>query len=358
MWKAPKGYDNDIVNKTIKPNGDARFIQKAFIEVAKGLTSIDSIRRSLNREGFKCSKQQFVNLLKNPFYIGELRIEAWKNEPEEIVKGLHEAIVDESLFEQVQHIFSGKNKNCPKPSKFNSLFPLRGHLICKECGSNLTASSSKGRNKKYHYYHCQHGCKERIEAEVVNKTFDSYLSGLQVKSEVAELYTEIIKDVFREEEGSKEEQINAMRSKANVLREKLASLDDKYLSDTISDDDYRRMSERLKKDISRHEEEVVQLENKETNLEKHFTYGISFLSNLTFYYDHAPIELKHKIIGSIFPEKLIFENEKYRTTKTNSLISLICSESGSKKGLKTRQAIISDGLSTWAPPPGLEPGTP
>ena len=94
------------------------------------------------------------------------------------------------------------------------------------------------------------------------------------------------------------------------------------------------------------------------SLEKHFAYGITFLTHLPFYYDNAPIELKHKIVGSIFPEKLIFENEKYRTTKTNSLISLICSESMNKRGYKTKQAIISDGLSNWAPPPGLEPGTP
>lgn len=358
MWKAPKGYDNDLVNKIIKVNAESKFIKKGFIEVAKGLTSVDAIRKSLNQEGFKCSKQQFVNLLRNHLYIGKILIKAWRNEPEEIVKGLHEAIVDEGLFEQVQDILNGKGKKFPKPSKFNPLFPLRGHLICKACGSSLTASSSTGRSKKYHYYHCQHGCKERIEAEVINSTFDIYLKSLQVNSEIAELYTEIIKDVYKQEEGSKEDKVKAIQAQVNLMLDKLTALDDKYLSGTIGDDDYKRMSDRLKKDISRLNDEKKQLEQFETNLDKHFTYGITFLSHLSFYYNNAPLELKHKIIDSIFPEKLIFENKKYRITKTNSLISLMCSESISKNGYKRKKAIISDGFPNWAPPPGLEPGTP
>jgi site-specific DNA recombinase len=356
-WKAPKGYTNDIVTKTVVQNNDAKFIRKAFREVAKGLSSIDAVRKDLNKEGFKCSKQQFINLLRNKFYIGWLWLKAWKIEPEEFVKGLHEPIVDEDIFEQVQEILRGKSRKSSKPSKYNSLFPLRGHLICKDCGANLTASSSTGRSKRYHYYHCQHGCKERIEAEVVNNTFNSYLKSFQVSNEVAELYIEIIKDVFKEEEGSKEDKAKSLRAKINALQADLTRADNNFLSGTLGDANYKRISERLMSDIDRVEDEIKQLGRAETNLERHFTYGVNMLTNLTFYFNNAPIEIKHKIVGSIFPEKLIFENESYRTTKVNSLVSLMCSKSTSKDVVKTKQAIIADGLSTWALPPGLEPGT-
>lgn len=48
------------------------------------------------------------------------------------------------------------------------------------------------------------------------------------------------------------------------------------------------------------------------------------LLNLDKYYVTKNTEVKQKIIGSMFPEKLTFENNEYRTTKTNEAVELIC----------------------------------
>ncbi len=75
------------------------------------------------------------------------------------------------------------------------------------------------------------------------------------------------------------------------------------------------------KSITSNIEKVSQeIADKETNLEAHMQKGLSILTQLSYYYNHAPIHLKQKIIGSIFPEKLIFNGNKYRTTKVNSFI--------------------------------------
>lgn len=348
-WKAPKGYNNDKINKTIEKNNDAKFIYRAFNEVALNIKPIDVIRKQLNKEGFKCCKQQFINLLRNPFYAGKVVIKEWSEEPEQIVNGLHKAIVDKELYEKVQDILRGRRRKSAKAKKYNSLFPLRGHLICKKCGSNLTASSSSGRNKKYHYYHCQNGCNERINATLANTKFNEYLEELQINNEIASLYSEVIKDVFEKEEGSKEGRIRDFKHRINSLENKLTNLDDKFLSDSIPADDYKRMSKNLKTDIKNLTEEVKLLKGTETNLEKHFSFRISILNHLLFYFENAALEIKHKLIGSIFPEKLIFDDEKYRTIRTNSLISLICSNSNTYGSIKKRQAIISDSLSNLAP---------
>ncbi|HSZ71464.1 MAG TPA: zinc ribbon domain-containing protein, partial [Cytophagaceae bacterium] len=291
-------------------------------------------------------------------YKGFIKIEEWKNEPEEVVKGLHEAIIDEQLFGRVQNILLKKNKNAAKPSKYQPLFPLRGHLICKQCGCLLTASSSKGRSKKYDYYHCQHGCKERTEAAVINSSFIVHLSSLQIDKQIALVYKEVIKDVYHQEEGSKESQIAGFSRNITSLTEKQKKLDDKFISDVISGDDYKRMSIQLKTDLEKLKQEKEIMENAETNFQKHFSSGISFLSDLVYYYDLAPIELKHRMIDSIYPEKLIFDGIKYRTTKINSFVDLIASKSIKIDVKQKRQAIFSDDLSKVAPPLGLEPRTP
>jgi len=78
---------------------------------------------------------------------------------------------------------------------------------------------------------------------------------------------------------------------------------------------------------------------------------------LQFYYSNAPLELKHQITGSIFPEKLVFNGKSYRTIKENIFISLLCSDTINYDKIIKEKAIISDGLSSVAPPSGLEPET-
>ena len=356
-WKAPKGYTNDTINKRVVKGKDAHFILKGFNEVSKGLGSIEAIGKELVAEGFICSKQQFLNLLRNPFYIGKIRINEWKDEPEEMVRGLHDALIDEETFERVQMIINNKGKRFAKPSKFNDRFPLRGHLECPRCGNNLTGSSSKGRKMKYHYYHCQSGCKERIDSDLANTQFIDYLESLQISPEVVELYNEIIRDVYEEEEGSKEQKVQMQSRKLNDTKQKLRGIDDKFISDSIPTEDYNRISSILKDEIQRIEDEMHSMAAVQTNYDKYLNYGLSFLTHIKTYFDNASIEVKHKMLDSIFPEKLVFEDEKYRTAEMNSFVSLITSKSNSYAGMETRKAAIADSSSSLAPPLGLEPRT-
>ena len=357
MWQAPKGYLNDKLNKTIHPNEDADYIKKGFLEVSYGIKSPDMVRKELNSFGFKCSKQSFSKILKDTFYTGRILIKAWNDEPEQIVKGIHQAIIDDDLFERVQNILNGRKRNQPKKSKLNGLYPLRGHLICRLCGNNLTASSSKGNTKKYDYYHCQHGCKERIPAMLANAEYEKLLKSFVVNKEISDLYTEALKDVYEQNEGLKEKKIQDLLKSISTSEDKLKSIDDKLINNTLDIDNYTRIANSLKNDIKQSHQEIAILSETETNLDKQLKYGINFISHLDYYYINAPLELKGKITSSIFPEKLIFEEKNYRTMNKNSLVSLICSDSISWKRNNNKKAIIADGLSSVAPPSGLEPET-
>lgn len=55
---------------------------------------------------------------------------------------------------------------------------------------------------------------------------------------------------------------------------------------------------------------------------KYVSFGLGLLQNVRSYYEEAEAPVKSKIIGSIFPENLYFENKKYRTTKINELFTL------------------------------------
>jgi site-specific DNA recombinase len=357
VWRAPRGYINDKQTKSTLVSDEAHYVIKAFEEVAIGLKSVDSIRKELNRKGFKCSKQGFLNILTNIFYTGTILIHQRGDEEQELVKGIHEPLISEETFNRVQTILSGRSRKQPKLGKINELFPLRGHLNCHICGSILTASSSRGRNSNYSYYHCQRGCKVRFNSEVANSCFVGYLDSIIVNPEVVELYSAILKDTFEKNEGSKEQESQKIEAEINSKKLSLKKADDKLLNGEIASEDYRRIVEGIKTGITNLELTKSDLMQIETNLERHFKYGASLITHLSYYYTNAPIEVKHRLIGSIFPEKLVYSDDSYRTTRTNSLISLMCSDSIGYTGTKSEKATLSNGLSTLAPPVGLEPTT-
>ena len=105
----PKGYTrsyDEHRRMLIVPSGDAPFVREAFALVARHTDwPLDQVRRQLNERGFRCSKNQFTLLLRNPLYAGKIHLPAWRDEPEELVDGLHEALVSLATFERVQARF-------------------------------------------------------------------------------------------------------------------------------------------------------------------------------------------------------------------------------------------------------------
>lgn len=115
MGKAPFGYKN-ARNKedsaTLEANPKtAPLVVKAFKEFSTGIYSAEELRKILLKEGLKVSKQGFLNMLQNPLYTGKLRLKEWKNEPSEIIDGLHDGIIEVNTFNTVQDIFNGKKKD-------------------------------------------------------------------------------------------------------------------------------------------------------------------------------------------------------------------------------------------------------
>ena len=102
----------------------------------------------------------------------------------------------------------------------------------------------------------------------------------------------------------------------------------------------RTNAERYSRILSRYENEVQELENKVDMLETlnrkdikpKLHYAIILINNLVMYVKDAPVEVKIKLIGSIFPEKVIFDGKQHRTKKLNRVLDLIYNETNELRG--------------------------
>ena len=102
---AAYGFKNvrDELNRPIIVHSSmADVIRKAFELLATGTWQIKLLRKKLYGKGLKISKSNFSTLFRNPIYCGFIRLKAFKDEEEEVVQGIHEPIVNEELFYEVQ----------------------------------------------------------------------------------------------------------------------------------------------------------------------------------------------------------------------------------------------------------------
>lgn len=182
MGRAPYGYMNRSKEDGRKyiavKEPEASALKWAFNEIAKGVLAADQVRQELNKNtrNRQIGKSNFHIMIRNPLYCGKIFIPKHKDEEAHFVKGQHEAIIDEKLFNAVQQILDGNRKIKRPNSKVLSdeNLPLRGFLICPKCRRNLTGSASTGRNGKYYYYHCIASCGFRQKAEHTNEIFEKF----------------------------------------------------------------------------------------------------------------------------------------------------------------------------------------
>lgn len=358
---APKGYKpgRDATNRPIMiPSDDAPYVLEAFTEMAKGIFSMEEVRAKLRRKGFRCSKNQFTLLLRNPVYAGRIVIPAWRDERAEEVEGVHEPIVSRELFAKVQTILDGRTgRRTGKPARRNEELPLRGHLMCSRCGGNLTGSASKGNGGTFYYYHCQKGCRERFRANEANQAFTTYLQSISVAPEVADLYAEVMADIFKEHEGDREKELQGLRSEIATIDGRLLTADMKYVEGKLETDSYHRVKESYTTKKAELEGRAMDLERTDSNFMRYVRYGFSLATDLAGRFNAASLEVKQKMVGLIFPDKVVYSEGTYRTTRLNEAIALLAGKRSESVGVKTEQAVISDGPSYVAPRVGLEPTT-
>lgn len=184
---------------------------------------------------------------------------------------------------------------------------------------------------------------------------DDFMKSLTMSSEILELYMAILEDTFKSNEGDRKKQIQGLKERIKDQEDKIARCDDMLLSREIDRDSHQRMISKLKEEIAILRKKIELQESSETGFMKYCRFGIPLLSNLSGFYMNANLEIKQKLLGSIFPAKLHFRENSYRTTPLNPALALILQKNKVLENKKTGQTIFEESLSGELPTTGLEP---
>ncbi len=355
MGHAPMGYANkrDDFNKPcLIPNVSAPLVKYAFEQLATGQYNIESARKLVNRSGLKISRNAFWHMVRNPIYIGKIFIPAYKDEEVAIVLGKHKAIISDALFYDVQDIVLGRKRiGFPTQHSKQDCLPLRGFLKCAKCGKTLTGSGSKGNGGKYYYYHCTKGCKERFRATVANELLYDIFKQISGNKNLLKTIEHITIDQYKHDNTGQALEVENVMKEIDVYRKRLQKAQILMLDEQLDAGDYKDIKFRLEPEIDKLVRKQLKLSERNPEERAILEFGIYFLNNVAELFTKAGLEAKHQIIGSMFPEKMIFENNELRTNVEDGVIPLLLNTS---KGFILKKG---GGTNKFAPPSQKVPQT-
>ena len=106
------------------------------------------------------------------------------------------------------------------------------------------------------------------------------------------------------------------------------------------------LAERCEKMLLRSESEIGDMDEKieilknanRANIEPKLNYAMMLINNIDRYIRDAPVEVKIKLIGSIFDEKIEFDGNSYRTNSVNKVLELIYEQTNELRGCKNEKS--------------------
>ncbi|UYN96066.1 MAG: recombinase family protein [Enhydrobacter sp.] len=256
-WKAPTGYldQGKARPKTIDPV-KGPLVRAAFELYATKRFSYHTLALELQRKGLRANSGKplalhtMTRILRNPFYVGIIRLERTG----EVFQGIHEPLVEARVFQRVQDIIDGREN----VRSAHHVFAFRRLLTCGLCKYALTGERQKG----HVYYRCHtRGCRTTgIREEAVDAILRGIVSGIPFsQSDLQEMDPYIERD----EQLSKEQQaaaVASLRLRIAAIQDRERRLTDAYLDANIDQNAYHERRATLLSELAQARDELKDAE--------------------------------------------------------------------------------------------------
>lgn len=312
---APIGYTNrrDSDNKPIiivDPE-KSKVIVQIFNSFLSG-TPLHEIQKQINREGIikLQGKGAVRRILVAPTYAGLVRVPEYQGEPAHLKKGIHEAIIPESVYYRVQALLHAPRANANM--KLNDAFPLRGVLHCN-CGRLFTAGSSKGRSKYVGYYFHAGTHRKNYNAELLHSKFENILRTFSLPESHIEILKQKVEKKLTEKIADKKELLHRKHSELATAEKNLHSVEEKFILNTIDSETYQRWRHRYIGEKIILQSEISQLNEPIERVHSRIIAAIPLMHDIYANYSRLKTAQKQHFVNLVFDSSLSYSGTSYRT---------------------------------------------
>ncbi len=248
-WKSTPGYRSTTRHeRKTKPDEPDQplfgLLKRAWEYLATGAYTKADIRRLMaswgitSKSGSPLSPQAVDKIFKNSFYAGVI-VDPWSGEEHQ---GRHLPMISRDTFLRVQRIIAKRNRSVAH-QRARAEFPVRGLARCQNCNFYLTGSFSRGRTKRYPYYHCQNrNCRKKGHCFPVGKVdaeFFEYLAEIAPAHLAIRMIDDSLSDHLNERAEAQRSRTSGIRKALHDVQEELQNLIHMRAGGLIDDTEFR-----------------------------------------------------------------------------------------------------------------------
>ncbi len=244
---APMGYVMKD-KKLIVDEEAAPLVRSIYQEYAAG-GKVRQMAIRLNEQGIRTKFGNLIDnrfityMISNPLYKGYIafstdgkRKRGEVIDPEKVIyqKGIHEPIIDEALWQKCHERYLADRDRDRRETRKNE-YALRTLLKCSNCGATLT--------------YCTNG---RLQCSKYNRSVCNVSHSVDVDVAEREVLNQIRLDVATlagKPSSAAKPQVDNTRA-INAIKKKIARLDDAYLSEIYTSEEYKSMRKTLTEQVN------------------------------------------------------------------------------------------------------------
>lgn len=318
-FRAPIGYlDNGRGKpKTVDPVRGP-LVRTLFELYATGEYSLWALRQEAKTLGLRnhsnkpLAKTGIEKILRNPFYVGVIRIK----QTGQVYEGVHKPLVSPTLFDKVTAVRTGRDNK----KKTKHLHRYRGLFRCGHCLGAMIPELQKGNV----YYRCHKtGCETKtLREDHIEDVVQDFLKRYSLNDRQAAILRDRFEDYLDEQsDATAEEHATFELSK---LAARLRRIEDKLIDGIIDDETYQRKKTEVLLDRQRWRKVADQKETKATKLSLLEKF-LERVKSLYHAYLSAASAQKREIVKfatsnrQIFSKNVVLEPSKWMAIFENAL---------------------------------------
>lgn len=286
---------------------------EAFLMLRTRNYTQEQVRQTMNSKGLRdrkgkpVSAQTFNKSIRNPFYCGWMVSEKHSKR----ARGLHQPLISEELFEEVQRFLRGEKPATASKRKLNEALPLKNFVRCAVCGTKLTGGIVKKKNgSAYGYYWCRKaGCRavKSISSVLMESDFTQLLKLLRPMEDTLLSFPKIAADLWAETQGNVEKQRNRLTAQLNEAKAQKAALLKMRLNGELEPEEFKEANADYSRQVDTLSEELQTLESVSAQQEAFIRFVKVRLMDIVKAWENAPVENRYIVQTLFFSDGLTYD---------------------------------------------------
>jgi site-specific DNA recombinase len=332
-------YRNILVADTA--NMTSEKIAKVLTKYSLGnMTFIETLKyaRAIGLKGKKggeFSDSTLENMLKNAAYCGYICADNLTDG--KMVKGQWDGLISHKTYIQNQRLLS-VGKRTFNPLK-KETYPLKGTLLCPECGVAMRASAPKnGSGKPSPRYHCSY-CSSAgsLSEEKMHDMFLQHLKAITPTEATISLFRTIVKRTAGRQLSESNREIGKLRASQTKIDLDIETALQKWIDGDMNNEEkeiYLRSKDKQRSDLEYQIDEYGKMQRiSESTIE----YVCNFITEPARLWQEASFETKQMLQQLLFPNGVTY-NIKAEKFGTEGLSLFYRLETNKKAPLKAKDA--------------------